>query len=101
MSKNITFDKSLGSLIFMKRKELKLTIQDLSDHTGIDIALISKFENNKRLPTKEHLHNISEALKIDKENAEVLHIYDQIIEILNQNPLQAPKVLEKLISRNS
>ncbi len=39
-----------GTLIRTRRKELKLTLRDLSRRTGLSIAMISDIENGKKLP---------------------------------------------------
>lgn len=42
-----------------------MTIVQLADKIGVDIGLISKWENNKRKPKLENLLKLSEVLGID------------------------------------
>lgn len=48
-----------------KRKEKKITLDKLSELTGIDKGDLSKIENGKSNPTYKTLQTIAKALKIE------------------------------------
>ena len=59
--------KDVGMAIMLKRKELGITIQQLSDKTGISITTLSQIENGKRTrkPQFYTLYKIADALEMD------------------------------------
>lgn len=58
---------SLHNILKNSREGLGYTTRVLSEITAIDQALISKFENGKRIPTKEQVQLLAEVLNIDFE----------------------------------
>jgi Fic family protein/DNA-binding Xre family transcriptional regulator len=52
-------------LIKQARISKKIKAKDLAFDMGIDASLVSKFENNERIPTKEQIHQLSNLLDID------------------------------------
>ena len=78
---------SLKVLISEKRKAQSLKTAELSFLTGIDQALISKFEHGKRIPTKEQGRALSEALNIDYKQLETLRLAEKIMKIVRYEPL--------------
>ena len=52
----------LATLVATKRKELKLTQQDLADATGINRAQISRLEKEDYLPSIPQLEQLGETL---------------------------------------
>ena len=52
----------LANLVATKRKELKLTQQDLADATGINRAQISRLEKEDYLPSIPQLEQLGETL---------------------------------------
>lgn len=52
-------------LIKKARVSKKIKAKDLAIDMGIDASLLSKFENNERIPTKEQIHQLSNLLDID------------------------------------
>jgi len=52
-------------LIKQARISKKIKAKDLAFDMGVDASLISKFENNERIPTKEQIHQLSNLLDID------------------------------------
>ncbi len=55
----------MKTLIKNKRIEKNLTQRELAQHLEIDSALIVKWENGSRKPTKKQLYKLSEILEID------------------------------------
>lgn len=52
-------------LIKQARISKKIKAKDLAFDMRVDASLISKFENNERIPTKEQIHQLSNLLDID------------------------------------
>ena len=52
----------LANLVATKRKELKLTQQDLADATGINRAQISRLEKEDYLPSIPQLEQLGETI---------------------------------------
>ena len=55
----------LADLVMSKRKELKMTQQNLADATGINRALISRLEKEDFLPTIPQLEQLGETLGLE------------------------------------
>lgn len=63
----ILFVSIMNALLKNAREQKKLKTRELAQLIGIDQALISKFENGSRKPTKEQVKKLSEVLEIDYE----------------------------------
>lgn len=70
--------KTLKNNLRNTRISKELKTKEIANALGIDQALISKFENGKRIPTKEQLIKLSEILELDYENLLVLWIKEKI-----------------------
>ncbi|MCB9261195.1 MAG: Fic family protein [Flavobacteriales bacterium] len=57
--------KNLALSLKKWRTESNKTMLELSAKTGIDQALLSKYETGKRVPSEKHLVQLSEAMHID------------------------------------
>ena len=57
----------MNALLKNAREQKDLKTRELAQLIGIDQALISKFENGSRKPTKEQVKKLSEVLEIDYE----------------------------------
>jgi Fic family protein/DNA-binding Xre family transcriptional regulator len=57
----------MNALLKNAREQKNLKTRELAQLIGIDQALISKFENGSRKPTKEQVKKLSEVLEIDYE----------------------------------
>lgn len=56
----------LGIIIGLRRRELNLTLEDLSKITDISIGELSKLENGKiKTPKSVFLYRLANALKLD------------------------------------
>lgn len=74
MSNNVIMKNILRN----SRIEKNLRTKDIAQALGIDQALISKFENGTRKPTKEHLFKLAEILDIAYETLLVAWLKDKI-----------------------
>ena len=96
----------LSEKIISKRKELGFTILKLSTLSGIDQALLSKYENNQRLPSETHIKSLSEALHIDYQEIRKMFLAEKIFALLEYeiNPMEilhaAEDRVEYLTSKN-
>lgn len=90
----------LSERIAAGRKENQLTILKLSTHTGIDQALLSKYENNQRVPSDAHLKLLSEYLHIDYVELRKLSLAEKIYALLEfeNNPLEIMAVAEERVA---
>ena len=78
---------SLSSHIKNKRQELGLKTKDLAAHLGIDQALISKYENNKRLPTRDQVIQLAALLQLDKHNLLVLYTKELLLKYVSADEI--------------
>jgi transcriptional regulator with XRE-family HTH domain len=76
----------IAELIKSWRQKNEMTMQMLSSLTGIDQALISKYENGKRLPSEKHLLQLSTGMKIPLNTLRNDYLSDKIIQLLQFNP---------------
>ena len=60
---------TFSEMLVLRRKELKLTQQELSDRTGISMVSLRAYEQGKRLPTSKNLNKIACALELDYDEA--------------------------------
>lgn len=65
----------LANLVATKRKELKLTQQDLADATGINRAQISRLEKEDYLPSIPQLEQLGETLGFEPDEVFVDNIF--------------------------
>ena len=97
---------TLSEKITVTRKELGFTILKLSTLSGIDQALLSKYENNQRTPSEAHVKLLAECLKIEYAELRKLYLAEKIYSLLEYetNPreiLQAAEDrVEYLTSKN-
>ncbi len=63
--------QQLCELLKAGRLSQSLTVKQVSDKLGIDAALVSKFENGQRRPTRNQVVALSQLFDIDQ-NASVL-----------------------------
>lgn len=68
------------------RKKHHLTMLDLSTKTAIDQALLSKYENGKRLPSEKHLKALAFALDADFEELNKIFLAEKIAQLVRYEP---------------
>lgn len=91
--------KNLRTLLQNARKEKQLKMKELAVRTGIDQALISKFENGKRLPTESQLSILVQCYELSEEEVRPLWLAEKLYEIVRDDPyaLEALAVAESRI----
>lgn len=75
-------EETLGKALKAVRKARKLTLVAVSGLTGIDQALLSKYENDKRTPSENHLKRMSEGLDVDIEELNKYLIVEKIVNLV-------------------
>ncbi len=98
---------SVAKILSNWRKQSMLTFQEVSAMTGIDQALLSKYENGKRLPSEKHLLELSAAMEMPFIELRRAYLADKIYEMLayEEAPMEilqaAETRMEYLSSKNS
>lgn len=90
--------KTLFTLLKDTRQERNLKFKDLAAATGIDQALLSKFENGNRLPTEEQIAILASAYELNVSELRKLWLAEKVLQILQYEP-QAAEVLMVAESR--
>lgn len=54
----------LNTLLKSARQQAGYSLSQLSERSGIDIGLLSKYENNQRLPSEAHIKQLANALEL-------------------------------------
>lgn len=74
--------QTLGQFLKEARNNKSLKAKELSVHTGIDQALISKFENDDRIPTDHQLISLSQALGLPYPELRKRYLAEKIYQLL-------------------
>jgi Fic family protein len=77
----------MKTLLRNTRLSKQLKVKELSALTGIDQALLSKFENGVRLPTKEQLSRLALHLGLGLDELTVIWLKEKILSELQYEPL--------------
>lgn len=72
----------INELLKQRRIELGLKIQEISANTGIDQALLSKYESGKRMPSQKHLFGLADGYKISYSKLKRELIVDKIVDMV-------------------
>lgn len=89
---------SLGSIIKQLRKEKKLTLNQLSNQTGISQPYLSQIESDKKNPSAVYLHKLSEVLDVPYSTLIKLNGKVDFIEKYNQQVVAHGKT-EQLVNK--
>lgn len=86
----------LSEKLLLARKASERTILQVSTASGIDQALLSKYENGQRVPSEVHIRLLAEVLHIDYAELRKWYIAEKIYHLLeNENdPESVMKVAE-------
>ena len=86
----------LGTYIAEWRLANNLTTSALAQLSGIDQALISKYETGKRMPSENHLEALANVMQVDLSEIRTKFLADKIAEMVQYeiNPLEILKVAE-------
>jgi len=89
--------KTLGELLKKAREAKGLLLRQVAALIDSDTALISKFEKDERIPTREQISKLARALNLDEEQLMVIYLSEKILGEIGNETLgkQALKVAEK------
>ena len=92
-------DISIGETLKQIRENKRISLKKVSEKTNIDFTLLSRIENGKRLPTKEHINKLADFYNYDNTDLTKILISDKIIyEIKDEEfGLEALKIAEQKI----
>lgn len=71
--------QTIGSTLKSIREEKGLLLQDVTTVTGINKTLLSRIENDKRLPTREQVNLLCNYYKVQKNEIIVQWLSDKIV----------------------
>ena len=63
---NLNYDEFIGRKLFKRRKQLKLTQQEVARVMGITFQQVQKYEKGVNIISNKKLRSLSAALKIPK-----------------------------------
>lgn len=86
----------MKSLLKNARENKGFTTRQLSDLLSIDQALISKFENGKRIPTQKQIISLASKLEIDENVLLIAWYKEKLLNGLDFNPQAIQAVTEIL-----
>lgn len=85
----------MKALLTSARKSKGMKVKELSMLTGIDQALISKFENGNRMPTRAQILTLADTLGISEETLTVAWLKEKLLSELQDEPY-ALQVLQEV-----
>jgi len=92
--------KSLGELLKEKRQESGLILRKVAAIVDIDQSLISKFEKNERIPTKQQITRLAAFYKLELKELLIKWYSQKIYDVLEdqEDAIQILKVAEARIA---
>ena len=90
--------KTLSNILKKSRNSNNLKFRDLAATTGIDQALLSKFESGTRLPTQVQIAILANAYNLNISELRTLWLAEKVLQIVQNEPL-ASEVLAVAESR--
>ncbi|WP_232826677.1 Fic family protein [Cognataquiflexum aquatile] len=73
---------TLAQVLLEKRNEKGIVVRNLAFQTGIDPALISKYEKGNRLPTEDNLKALAEALQLPFDEVRKMWLAEKVYNLL-------------------
>ena len=73
---------TLAQVLLEKRNEKGIVVRNLAFQTGIDPALISKYEKGNRLPTEDNLKALAEALQLPFDDVRKIWLAEKVYNLL-------------------
>jgi adenine-specific DNA-methyltransferase len=70
---------SIGTFLKEKRENLEMQLQDVQAKTKIGLSILSRIENDKRLPTKHQLLQLAQLYNCDKHKVLVHWLSDKVV----------------------
>ena len=90
----------MHNLLKSAREKKGLKTREISTLLKIDQALISKFENGQRTPTRKQVEQLAQLLEIDLEALLVAWLKEKIRQVIAEEPLGL-KVLQEVVNELS
>ncbi len=92
--------KSLGELLKEKRQESGLILRKVAAIVDIDQSLISKFEKNERIPTKQQITRLADFYQLEIKELLIKWYFQKIYDVLEdqEDAIQILKVAEARIA---
>jgi len=79
--------KTIFDILKTLRADSQLTIKETSDRSGVDQALISKYEKGKRIPSESHLKLLADLYDVQYQDLKKYLLAEKIIQLLEDEPL--------------
>ena|SRR6218665_513482 len=73
-----------ATLLFDARTSLGFTFRMLAQETGIDVALLNKYEKSERIPSKKHLEELIRALDLNAQEAKTAWLAERVYILLDE-----------------
>lgn len=81
--------KTLNLLLKEARKSAGLRLREVAQRSGIDQALLSKFEHGKRLPTAEQLHMLGGIYQLDARQLRTAWLAEKVLSLVQYEEVAA------------
>jgi transcriptional regulator with XRE-family HTH domain len=93
--------KSLGELLKEGRQTKRLLLREVAAAINADTAMISKFENGKRTPTRKQISLLSGVLDLNEKEVLVTYLSDKVVlELAKENCAKdVLRMVEKKLDR--
>lgn len=91
--------KTLHSLLKEGRQAKNLKHKEVVTLTGIDQALLSKYENGSRLPTETHLMQLGEAYGLEIRQLRVFWVAEKVVGLSRQYEIPVDEIMMAAESR--
>lgn len=90
---------SIGTFLKEKRENLDMQLQDVQSKTNIGLSILSRIENDKRLPTKPQLLQLAQLYDCDKHKVLVHWLSDKVVSEIKYEDfgLEALQVAEEKV----
>jgi Fic family protein len=89
----------LSAILSDARTRNGFTFRMLGHETGIDVALLNKYEKAERVPSKKHLEELIRVLKLNEEQTKTVWLSEKVYALLHDQefPIEALQVAEQKI----
>lgn len=94
---------NLGSILKQARMQFKYTLKELSNLSGIDTALLNKYEKGERQPSEKHLQLLIIHLELNEDDTKATWIGERIYALFDDDSRlfeKAMQVAEKRVKYN-
>lgn len=90
---------SIGTFLKEKRENLEMQLQDVQSKTKIGLSILSRIENDKRMPTKPQLLQLAQLYNCDKHKVLVHWLSDKVVSEIKYEDfgLEALQVAEEKV----